>query len=96
MPVNFGSEPGPRQSAFQALWFNTVNRDSKAAAVILPDCYTPHNLLLMSLCSDNTQGYKVKVQSENISASHLSPQTVMLTGLWNSLDVTYQRHQAPV
>ena len=66
--------------AFQGLSFNTVNRGCKAAAVILPGYCTPRSLPFMSLCPDKAHGYKVKVQSENISASHFSSQPVMMTG----------------
>ena len=65
--------------AFQGLWLNTVNWGCKAAAVILPDYCTPHNLPFMSLCPDKAHGYKVKVQSEKMSASHLISQPVMMT-----------------
>ena len=63
-----------------ALGVNTVNRGCKTAAVILPGYCTPHSLPFMSLCPDKAHGYKVKVQSENISASHSSSQPVMMTG----------------
>ena len=73
---------------FQGLWLNTVNWGCKAAAVILPDYCSPHNLPFMSLCPDIAQGYKVKVQSENISASHFSSQPVMMTG-WLVSGIVY-------
>ena len=74
--------------AFQGLWLNTVNWGCKAAAVILPDYCTPHNLPFVSLCPDKAHGYKVKVQSENISASHFSSQPVMMTG-WLVSGIVY-------
>ena len=73
---------------FQGLWLITVNWGCKAAAVILPDNCTPYNLPFMSLCPDKAQGYKVKVQSENISASHFSSQPVMMTG-WLVSGIVY-------
>ena len=62
--------------------FVQVDRGSMGSAVSLPDYCTPHNLPFMSLRPDKAQGYKVKVQSENISASHFPYQLVMMTGLW--------------
>ena len=74
--------------AFQGVWLNTVNWGCKAAAVILPDYCTPHKQPFMSLCPDKAQGYKVKVQSENNSASHFSSQPVMMTG-WLVSGIVY-------
>ena len=73
------------QSGFQDLWLYC---QPKAAAVILLDYCTPHNLPFMSLCPVKAQGYKVKVQSYNISASHFSSQPVMMTG-WLVFGIVY-------
>ena len=81
LPVNFVSEPAQCQSCSSGcVTNNTVNWGWKAAAVILPDYCTPHNLPFMSLWLEKAHSYKVKVQSENISASHFSSQPVMMTG----------------
>ena len=57
----------------------------KAAAINLPDYCTPITYQWCHYGQINIQGYKVKVPSEKMSASHLSSQPVMMTGVWNSL-----------
>ena len=74
---------------FQGLRLNTVNWGIKATAVILSDYCSPHNMPFMSLCPDKAQGYKVKVQSENISASHYSSQPIMMTS-WLVSGIVYE------
>ena len=49
----------------------------------------------MSLWPANIHGYKVKVQSEAISASHLSSQPVMVTG-WLVSGIVYDIHRCHV
>ncbi len=47
---------------------------------LTPDYCTSHNLPFMSICPDKALGYKAKVKSESISASHFLSQPVMMTG----------------
>ena len=88
LPVNFAPEPAQCQSSFHALWLNTVKWDSKAGAIILPDYCTPIACHSCHYGQQNIHGYKVKVQSEAISASHLSSQPVMMTG-WLVSGIVY-------
>ena len=57
----------------------------QSSVIILPDYCTP---LSCHYGQKNIQGYKIKVQPENISASHLSSQPVMMTG-WLVSGIVY-------
>ena len=52
----------------------------KSLAACTLSCDRQFAQISMLPSGDKAQGYKVKVQSENISASHFSSQSVMMTG----------------